>query len=77
MPIIAEGVINLTIVRVYEDEPFEIALKKFRYKCKRAIIFTEVRKRRYYEKPSTRKRRKILSARRQIMKSQLAKLNNN
>jgi len=58
----------LTVVRVHEDEPFEIALKKFRHKCKKAGIFTEVRKRRYHEKPSTRKRRKILSARRQTMK---------
>ena len=58
----------MTVVRVHEDEPFEIALKKFRHKCKKAGIFTEVRKRRYHEKPSTRKRRKILSARRQTMK---------
>jgi len=58
----------LIVVWVHEDEPFEISLKKFRQKCKRAGIFTEVRKRRYHEKPSTKKRRKILSAKRQTMK---------
>ena len=58
----------MTVIRVHEDEPFEIALRKFRHKCKKAGIFTEVRKRRYYEKPSARKRRKILSAKRQTMK---------
>jgi len=58
----------LTVVRVYEDEQFDIALRKFRHKCKRAGIFTEVRKRRYHEKPSTRKHRKIVSAKRQTMK---------
>jgi len=61
----------LTVIIVHDDEPFEIALKKFRYKCKKDGIFTEVRKRRYHEKPSTRKRRKILSARRQTMKKTL------
>ena len=58
----------MTVVRVHEDEPFEAALRKFRHKCKKAGIFTEVRKRRYHEKPSERKRRKILSAKRQTMK---------
>jgi small subunit ribosomal protein S21 len=58
----------LTVVRVHEDESFETALRKFRHKCKKAGIFAEVRKRRYHEKPSARKRRKILSAKRQTMK---------
>ncbi|MCK5186344.1 MAG: 30S ribosomal protein S21, partial [Deltaproteobacteria bacterium] len=42
----------MTVVRVYEDEPFEITLRKFKRKCIRDGIFAEVRKRRYYEKPS-------------------------
>jgi small subunit ribosomal protein S21 len=54
----------LTVVRVHEDESFETALRKFRHKCKKAGIFAEVRTRRYHEKPSARKRRKILSAKR-------------
>jgi small subunit ribosomal protein S21 len=55
----------LTVVRIHEDEPFEIALKKFKRKCG---IFSEVRKRRHYEKPSIKKRRKIESARREALK---------
>jgi len=58
----------LTVVRVYEDEPFEITLKKFKRKCLRDGIFAEVRKRRYYEKPSVKRRKKIASARREAMK---------
>ena len=58
----------MTVVRVHEDEPFEIVLRKFRHKCKKDGIVHEVRKRRYHEKPSARKRRKILSAKRQTMK---------
>ena len=58
----------MTVVRVHEDETFEAALRKFRHKCKKAGIFTEVRKRSYHENPSAKKRRKILSAKRQTMR---------
>ena len=34
----------MTVVRVHEDEPFEITLKKFKRKCLKAGIFTEVRR---------------------------------
>jgi len=61
----------LTVVRVYEDEPFEITLKKFKQKCMRAGIFAEVRKRRFYEKPSVRKRKKIEAAKRQALKNRV------
>jgi small subunit ribosomal protein S21 len=55
-------------VKVREDEPFEIALKKFKRKCIRDGIFAEVRKRRYYEKPSIKKRRKAEAAKRLAIK---------
>ena len=58
----------MTVVRIQEDEPFEIALKKFKRKCIRDGIFSEIRKRRHYEKPSVKKRRKIESARREVQK---------
>ena len=58
----------MTVVRVREDEPFEIALKKFKRKCIRDGIFAEVRKRHYYEKPSIKKRRKAEAAKRQAKK---------
>ena len=61
----------MTVVRVYEDEPFEITLKKFKRKCMRDGIFSEVRKRRYYEKPSIKKRKKSEAAKRLAMKSRV------
>ena len=61
----------MTIVRVHEDEPFEIALKKFKRKCIRDGIFAEVRKRRYYEKPSVKKRKKADAAKRLTNKRRL------
>jgi len=61
----------LTFVRLEENEPIEVALRKFKRKCVKEGIFSEVRKRRYYEKPSDRKRKKVASAKRQAMKKGL------
>jgi small subunit ribosomal protein S21 len=58
----------LTVVRTHEDESFETTLTKFKRKCIRDGIFSEVRKRRYYEKPSIRKRKKAEAAKRLAMK---------
>jgi small subunit ribosomal protein S21 len=61
----------LTVVRVYEDEPFEITLKKFKRKCMRDGIFSELRKRRYYEKPSLKKRKKVEATKRRALKERV------
>ena len=61
----------MTVVRVYEDEPFEITLKKFKRKCMRDGIFSELRKRRYYEKPSLKKRKKIEATKRRAIKERV------
>ena len=37
-------------VRVKENEPFEVALRRFKRSCEKAGILTEVRRREYYEK---------------------------
>ena len=61
----------MTFVRAYEDEPFEITLKKFKRKCMRDGIFSELRKRRYYEKPSLKKRKKIEATKRRALKERV------
>ena len=61
----------MTVVRVYEDEPFEITLKKFKRKCMRDGIFSELRKRRYYEKPSLKKRKKADATKRRALKERV------
>ena len=61
----------MTVVRVYEDEPFEITLKKFKRKCMRDGIFSELRKRRYYEKPSLKKRKKAEATKRRAIKERV------
>ena len=58
----------MTIVKLDEKEPFEVALRRFKRKCVKDGIFSGVRKRRYYEKPSDRRRKKVASAKRVVMK---------
>ncbi|HIC91558.1 MAG TPA: 30S ribosomal protein S21 [Syntrophaceae bacterium] len=55
-------------VRVKEDEPFEIALKRFKKQCEKAGILSEIRKREHYEKPSVKRKRKALAARKRALK---------
>ncbi len=55
-------------VRVREGEPFERALRRFRRQVERAGILKEVRRRQYYEKPSIRKKKKALAARKRALK---------
>lgn len=56
-------------VKVNEDEPFEIALGRFKKQCVRAGILPEVRKRQFYEKPSVRRKKKSIAARKRSAKN--------
>jgi len=49
---------------IHEDENFERALKRFKKKCEKAGILSDLREYRHYEKPSERRKRKLLAARR-------------
>jgi small subunit ribosomal protein S21 len=51
-------------VIIHADENFERALKRFKKKCEKAGILSDLRKHRHYEKPSERKKRKTNAARR-------------
>ena len=55
-------------VRVKEGEPFESALKRFKKQCEKAGILSEVRRREHYEKPSVKRKRKALAAKKRAMK---------
>jgi small subunit ribosomal protein S21 len=46
-------------VIIHGDESFERALKRFKKKCERAGILSDLRKHRHYEKPSERRKRKL------------------
>jgi len=55
-------------VRVRENNSFENALKKFKKKCEKEGILSEVKKREHYEKPSVKKKKKALAARKKALK---------
>ena len=55
-------------ITVNDHEPFEIALRRFKKQCEKAGIISEVRKRQFYEKPSIRKKKKILASRKRLQK---------
>ena len=56
-------------VIIHEDENFERALKRFKKKCEKAGILSDLRKHRHYEKPSERRKRKMNAARRKNRRS--------
>ncbi len=45
-------------VQIRENEPFEIALRRFKRICEKAGILTEIRRREFYEKPTAMRKRK-------------------
>jgi small subunit ribosomal protein S21 len=49
-------------VRVKDNEPFEMALRRFRRSCEKAGVFSEMRKREHYEKPTEIRKRKAAAA---------------
>ncbi len=55
-------------VRVKDNEPFEIALRRFRRSCEKAGVFSEMRRREFYEKPTSVRKRKAAAARKRELK---------
>ena len=55
-------------VKVKNDEPFDVILRRFRRSCEKAGIFTEMRRREFYEKPTSVRKRKGAAAKKREMK---------
>ena len=58
----------MSAVRVRENESFESAIKRFKKQWEKAGILSEVRKREHFEKPSVRKKKKAIAARKRALK---------
>ncbi len=58
----------MTVVIVEPDESFESALKRFKKQCEKSGLMSELRKRQHYEKPSVKRKRKALAARKKAQK---------
>lgn len=55
-------------VRVRGNESFENAIRRFKKQCEKSGLLFEIRKREHYEKPSVKRKRKALAARKKAMK---------
>ncbi|EPY2272577.1 30S ribosomal protein S21 [Clostridium sp.] len=55
-------------IKVGENESLENALRRFKKKCARSGVLSEVRKREHYEKPSVKKKKKSEAARKRKFK---------
>lgn len=49
-------------VKVRDNEPFDIALRRFKRACEKAGVLAEVHRREFYEKPTQVRKRKAAAA---------------
>jgi small subunit ribosomal protein S21 len=59
---------RMPLVKVKENEPFELAMKRFKKQVEKAGILTELRRREFYDKPSVRRKKKAAAARKRALK---------
>ena len=52
----------MPFVKLKENEPFDIALRRFKRSCEKAGVLSEIRRRENYEKPTTVRKRKAAAA---------------
>lgn len=57
------GGIRVTEVRVGKNETLDSALRRFKKSCQKAGVLAELRRREHYEKPSVRRKKKSVAAR--------------
>jgi small subunit ribosomal protein S21 len=55
-------------IKIRENESFENALKRFKKQCEKTGILSEIRKREHYEKPSIKRKKKALAAKKRVLK---------
>ncbi|MBK6288460.1 MAG: 30S ribosomal protein S21 [Gammaproteobacteria bacterium] len=49
-------------IKIKENEPFDVALRRFKRSCEKAGVLAEVRRREFYEKPTWIRKRKAAAA---------------
>jgi small subunit ribosomal protein S21 len=54
--------ICMPTVRVKENEPFEVAMRRFKRTVEKTGLLTELRAREFYEKPTSERKRKLAAA---------------
>ncbi len=64
----------MTKITVYEGESFDNAMRRFRKSVERAGILRDVKKHDVYEKPSEKRKRRYIAARKKELKRQQEEL---
>ncbi len=59
----------MPVIHIKEDESFENALRRFKRKCEKSGILSELKKRQHYEKPSAKRKRKAIAARKKMLRT--------
>ena len=49
-------------IRLKENEPFEVAIRRFKRAIEKTGLLTELRSREFYEKPTSERKRKLSAA---------------
>ena len=52
----------MTTVRVKENEPFEVAMRRFKRSVEKTGLLTDLRACEFYEKPTAERKRKLAAA---------------
>jgi small subunit ribosomal protein S21 len=58
----------MPVIKIRDNEPFEVAMKRFKKQGEKAGILSELKRREYYDKPSIRKKKKAAAARKRALK---------
>jgi len=58
----------MPLIKIRDNEPFEVAMKRFKKQCEKAGILSELKRREYFDKPSVRKKKKAAAARKRALK---------
>jgi len=59
---------SMPSVTIRDTDSFELALKKFKKQCEKEGILSDIRKREHYEKPSVKRKKKMIAARKKAAK---------
>ena len=57
-----KGLESMPLVRLKENEPFDVALRRFKRTIEKTGLLTELRAREFYEKPTAERKRKKAAA---------------
>jgi small subunit ribosomal protein S21 len=58
----------MSAIVVRDGESFESALRRFKKLCEKTGILSEIKKREFFEKPSIKRKKKMLAAKKRALK---------